>query len=506
VNETSLKRLKELDRELQVWNHVQAILHWDQETQMPDKAIDERAEQLTALSALIHEKSSSDELGSLLSDLGADDDKPSGSDELSALDRSLVRQVFRDYRQSTKLPAEFVRRLARATSLGQKIWSEARAKSDFSHFAPRLTELVELALERAEYLGYEDHPYDALLDQYEPFMKTAQVESVFAELEGGLVPLVEAIRSAPQVDDSFLLKDFPVDGQKSFGEEVLGYLGYEMDRGRLDVSTHPFTTGLGRDDVRITTRYNANYFKTSIFGTIHEAGHGLYELGVGEDVKGTSLGQGTSLGIHESQSRMWENMIGRSAPFWDFFYPKLVSRFPDQLAGVDERSFYRAVNKVEPSFIRVEADEVTYSLHIILRFHLETKLLTKQLGVNELPDAWREESKALLGIVPESDADGVLQDIHWSMGGIGYFPTYALGNLYAAQFYRSMEQEIPDLQEKLRAGDFSAPLNWLRTNIHKPGASLTAGELCRQVTKEDLNPNYFLDYLRAKYSDIYDLS
>ncbi len=501
----AVERLKELDREIRVLLHAQSVLNWDQETQLPEAAIEERAEQLSALEGIVHEKKTTAEIGDLLSDAGADSDNPGGEKTLESLDRAFLRQMYRQYQRSTKLPAKLVTDLAKTASRAQSIWQSARANADFGVFAPHLKRLVDLRIESTEFLGYEEHPYDALLDEFEPWAKTSFVTEIFGSLRESLVPLAKEISEAPAVDDAVLKQHFPREGQEAFGRLLLDHMGFEFSRGRLDVSAHPFTDKLGRDDVRITTRYNENFLNSSVFGTIHEAGHALYELGFPKSIKDTILGEGTSMGIHESQSRLWENFIGRSLPFWRYFYPLLQQQFPGELGEVSLEDYYRAINRVEPSLIRVEADEVTYSLHIIMRFNLEKKLITGELAVEDLPDAWRDESRALLGPVPKNDADGVLQDIHWSFGAFGYFPTYALGNLYAAQFHDSLRRSITDLDARLESGDLTAVLSWLRSNVHAPGSTRTAAEVCEEVTGAPLSAQHFVRYLRDKYSDIYGL-
>jgi carboxypeptidase Taq len=503
--QSAVERLKDLDREIRVLMHAQSVLNWDQETQMPEAAVEERAEQISALEGIIHARIISAEIGDLLAEAGASEENPSGAKTLTSLDRSFLRQLHRQYRRHTRLPSKLVTDIAKTASRAQSIWQSARASSEFSVFAPHLKHLVDLRIESAELLGYEEHPYDALLDEFEPWTSTAFVTAVFDDLRDRLVPLVKEIAGAKQGPSALEGRRFPRAGQEAFGRFVLEHLGYELSRGRLDVSAHPFTDKLGRDDVRITTRYSEDFLPSSIFGTIHEAGHALYELGFPKSIKDTILGEGVSMGIHESQSRLWENFIGRSLPFWRYFYPHLREQFPEELADVSLEDFHRAVNRVEPTFIRVEADEVTYSLHIILRFNLEKKLVTRELAVDDLPDAWREESKQLLGIVPKKDADGVLQDIHWSLGAIGYFPTYALGNLYAAQFYASLRRAIGDLDEYLEAGDLSPVLSWLRSNVHAPGSTMTPAELCEEVTGAPLDAGHFVSYLQEKYGNIYGL-
>lgn len=502
----AVTRLREIDGEIRLFEHIAAALGWDQETYMPDQAIRERAEQLALLQSQAHRRLTEDEVGRLFDEVGASEDHPAGSSELSSDDAAFIRAFYREYSHAAKLPNDLVRRIAEKTSTGQAAWAKAREADDFSRFAPHLTEIVELTLEKAERLGYEEHVYDALLDEYEPWMTTSQVAEIFGALRSELVPLVKEIGEAPQVNDSFLKPSYAVDAQEEFGRRVLTDLGFDMSRGRLDVSAHPFTTTLGFDDVRLTTRYNEHLFQTAIFGTIHECGHGLYELGFDERYRSTILATATSLGIHESQSRFWENIVGRSRAFWTRYLDPLREYFPSQLDGITVDQFYRAINKVEPSHIRVEADEVTYSLHIILRFELELALTEGSLKISDLPDAWREKSRELLGIVPEKDSEGVLQDIHWSMGGIGYFPTYSLGNLYAAQFTSALRSDMPDFDEKVRSGEFPLILDWLRDKIHRHGAARTAEELVSDVTGYSLDAGHFVKYVRAKFSEVYGLS
>ncbi len=499
----TIEKLKATDREIVLLSHSSALLSWDQETCMPRRAIDERSAQLSLLQGLIHQRITAEDNRRMLDRLGCSADNPGGDASLAEDDRAFLRQYQRRYQRAARLPQELVVKLAESTSRSQAIWAEARAADDYDSFAPHLTTLLDLLLEVSDRIGYTEHPYDALLDQYEPFMLTSEVDRVFAELRAELVPLVKAIGAAPQVDAALLRREYPVQQQAAFGATVMQALGYDLERGRLDISAHPFTTTLGAHDVRITTRYDPRFFNGAIFGTIHEVGHALYELGIDEKYHGSLLAEGTSLGIHESQSRMWENMVGRSRHFWHHFYPQLARLFPAALADIDPESFYRAINRVEPSLIRVEADEVTYGLHIVLRFELEKALLSRTLTVAELPEAWRAGSRRLLGIEPRSDAEGVLQDIHWSMGGIGYFPTYALGNLYAAQFMHAIEAELPSLWDDVQRGEFAPLLNWLRVNIHAHGRARTAQELCSSITGSELSAAPFMDYLRAKYGDIY---
>ncbi len=501
----ALNRLKSIDRELQLLSKTVSLLHWDQETYMPPDGIDMRSDEIALLTGMIHERGTSDEFGALLADVGADDEHPAGGSDVPEEDRALIRCLYRDYRREQKLPAELVRRFAVVTSTGQAVWARAREANDFSTFRDHLAEIIDLNRERAARFGYDEHPYDALLDEYEPDMKASEVRTVFDQLQKDLVPISGRIQAAEQVDDSFLHQAYPVDGQRVFSRRVLEAIGWPFSRGRLDESAHPFTTDIGSMDVRLTTRYAPDFLNPALFGTIHEAGHGLYELGVASKYHGTSLASGTSLGIHESQSRTWENMIGRSREFWLFFYPELVRTFPGLLDSVDLDRFYRGINRVESSFIRVEADEVTYSLHIMLRFRLELALIEGSLDVDDLPEAWRAMSRELLGIAPESDSEGVLQDIHWSMGAMGYFPTYALGNLYGAQFYHVMMEAIPDVRDQIANGNFADVLEWQRENIHTHGRAKTARELVMDISGQTLDARYFTEYLNKKYGEVYQL-
>lgn len=503
TKQEAITRLKETDGEIQLLTHSLDILGWDEETNMPRKAVEERSEQMSLLSGLLHNRIVDPRTGELLAAAGATDDNPLGDPSLADNDRRFLRAVHRRYQRETRLPERLVRELVATTTRAAAVWREAREANDFPSFAPHLRRIVELTREKAQAIGYDDHPYDALLDEYEPWMKTSEVERLFGPLERELKSLLDRIKGAPQVDTGFLSGKFSVAAQESFGDYLLAALSFPSDRGRLDVSAHPFTTTLGFDDVRITTRYKDDLPLSSIFGTIHETGHALYELGFAEELRGTLLATGTSLGIHESQSRTWENIIGRSRPFWQRHLSELKRLFPDRLADVTVDEFYRAVNKVEPSLIRIEADEVSYGLHIMLRFTLERLLVSGELAVDDAPGAWNEQMESLLGIRPESDAEGILQDTHWASGLIGYFPTYALGNLYGAQFTHQMRKQLPDLDERIASGDLASVREWLRSRIHVHGAALTAKELCREVTGEELNPQHFTDYLEAKFGAIY---
>ena len=502
----ALDELKEAGREIYLLGHAGAVLGWDQETYMPPAAVEERSEQLSLLEGLLHDRLTDSRLKKLFDELGATEENPAGTAAESEVDRGYVRKFFRDYTLATKLPKKLVVELARQSSIGQNRWGEARKESDFSLFEPVLTKLLELSREKAELYGYENHPYDALIDQYEPGMRTAKVKKVFDDLIPGLKNLLGKIETAEQVENGFLHAAYPVELQRQFSREVLEDIGYDFERGRLDDSAHPFTTTLGADDVRVTSRYNDSYFPTGIFGVVHECGHGLYELGFSDEIRGNILADGASLGIHESQSRMWENIIGRSRFFWQRYFTRLGELFPQPLLDTDEEAFFRAINKVEPSFIRIDADEVTYNLHIALRFGLELDMISGKLPVRNLPDEWNRRFTDLLGLTPADDAEGVLQDIHWSFAAFGYFPTYTLGNLYGAQFFSALERDLPDWAELIRTGDFSSLLTWMRERLHRHGSVYTSEELCERVTGAALDPRHFIQYLNEKFGSVYELS
>ena len=391
--------------------------------------------------------------------------------------------------------------------MGHEAWIEAREKSDFALFLPWLEKIVALKKEVAERVGYEGAMYNALLDEYEPYARAEEIAPVFAQLKEQLVPLVEQITATGRYPARGVLdQEYPIEQQELLGQQVLADMGFDLEAGRLDLAVHPFCAGTSRDDVRLTTRYSADWLPGSLFGTIHEAGHGLYEQGLPADAIGTPAGASVSLGIHESQSRLWENMVGRSKAFWMHYLPKLRALFPQQLSAVDLDAFYAAVNQVEPSLIRVEADEVTYNLHILLRFELECDLIEGRVAVAELPEVWNERMEQYLGIRPPDDARGVLQDTHWSCGLLGYFPTYTLGNLYAAQFFHQAHQDLPDLEAQIAQGELGPLKTWLNEKIHARGARATASELVEEVTGAKLSADYFIDYLWEKFGALYGLS
>jgi carboxypeptidase Taq len=480
---------------------VGGLLGWDQRTYMPQNGAAGRAEQLATIGRLAHEHFTADEIGQLLDQLAPLADQPENDDG------ALVRRTRRDYDQARKLPPEFVAEWAKARSLANKAWEEARRTNDMVMFQPYLDTSFDFAKRQAEYLGYEEHPYDALLDQYEPGMTTAQVRTLFAELKAGTVPLLKAIvESDVDVDDSILHQPFDERVQEQFGVEVTKKFGYDWSRGRQDRTAHPFAMGLNVDDVRITTRFYPDFLNAALFGTMHEAGHAMYEQGVGRSLARTPLAHGASLGVHESQSRMWENLVGRSRPFWQANYARLQELFPQQLGSVDMETFYRAINKVQPSFIRVEADELTYNLHIMLRFELETAMLDGSLKATELEEAWNAQMGELLGITPPNPSEGVLQDTHWSSGLIGYFPTYTVGNVLSVQLWESALRDHPSIPDDIAHNEFGNLLGWMREHVHQHGRKFMPNELVQRATGQPLQAQPYLRYLHTKFGDIYGVS
>ncbi|MFO3797589.1 MAG: carboxypeptidase M32, partial [Anaerolineales bacterium] len=417
----------------------------------------------------------------------------------------LLRVTARDYEKATRLPPEFVAEFAMTTSRAHEAWVEAKGKSDFSLFRPHLEKIVELTQKYVTFFPPADHPYDILLDNYEPGMKTAEVKEIFDLLRPQQVELIRAITSRPQVEDGFLHLDYDEQKQWDFGVEVITKFGYDWKRGRQDKSPHPFTTSFSIGDVRITTRFMPKDGVSALFSTMQEAGHALDEQGIDPAYERTPLASGASLAIHESQSRMWENLVGRSLPFWEYFYPRFRELFPAQLGNVDLMTFYKGINKVQPSLIRVEADEATYNLHIMLRLEIEIALLEGTLQVKDLPEYWNAKMQEYLGLTPPNDAQGVLQDIHWSMGSLGYFSTYALGNLVSVQLWEKIQADIPDLPDQIRRGEFGALLSWLRENIHRYGRKYEPQQLVQRITGSKITPEPYLRYLHQKFSAIYGL-
>jgi carboxypeptidase Taq len=511
----SLKRLHAIDRDCCLLEKTAAILQWDQETNLPPAGVEERADQLALIGGLANKRAADPEIGRLLENLGSSEENPSGDEALPPVERDFCRALRRRYDRAVKLPPGFAAAAARAESLSQAAWVKARRNNDFAAFVPYLGTMVDFARKRAEYWGFTD-VYDGLLDAHEPGITAEEIARLFSPLRERLSALLKRIgaktAACPETEGngipggcSFLNRPYDRERQARYSLALMESLGFDLRRGRLDTSAHPFTTTLGFNDVRITTRYIEDNLLSAVFSTIHESGHAFYEMDINPDLRGTCLAEGVSMGIHESQSRLWENVFGRSRAFWEYQFPRLKALFPEQLGQVATDAFYRAVNRAGPSLIRIEADELSYSLHIILRFELERRLFSGDLAVEDLPRAWRCSMKELLGIEPETDAEGVLQDVHWSMGSFGYFPSYALGNLYGLQFLKKLRQDLPDYEDDIARGSFTAIRRWLRENIYTWGRRLDPADLLFNVTGEKLSVSPFLEYIEAKYTDLYGL-
>ena len=492
--------LKEKMAEIADLQSLGALAGWDQQVYMPPKGGEARSLAIAALDKAVQEKSTAPELGGLIDDCydwalakGQDSD-----------DAAFLRIARRDYERRKKLPLDFVIERSKASSEAINIWTRARAENDYESFVPCLEKVITLSRREADYVGYKDNPYDALVDTFEEGMTKAVLEKTLSGLRDGLLPVYKSILEHKDAVSSDLLK-VPCDEDKQFAfvNEVVAALGFDSARGRQDRAAHPFTTSFGLDDVRITTRTSKNWLPEALYSSVHECGHALYDQGYPASFARTPLASGASMGIHESQSRMWENVVGRSLPFCEWLLPLLNKYFPDSFASVTPEQLYHALNKVEPSHIRTEADEVTYNLHIILRFEMETALLSGLIKPKDAPALWNEKARKYIGVVPEKYSDGILQDIHWALGYIGYFPTYALGNIMAAQFYAQAQAAMPGLRGAIARGNFKPLRGWLGEQIHCHGRKYTAGQLLKRVTGAELGHGAFVNYLREKYSVIY---
>lgn len=478
------------------------VLTWDRATVMPKGGDADRIQQITTLHRLSHMIFTSDEMGELIEEAAVE----LNGVQYDSTEASLIRFLRRDYSESRRLPADFVTRQSTVNSQAEAAWKKAREDDDFSYFQPWLEKIVAISQEMAELLGYPDEPYDALLNQYEPGAKTADVRRIFTAAKDDLLPLYQAIgRRRLAVNDDFLHQPYDLAKQQAFAHYIAQATGYDFDRGYLATAVHPFSTSLSRNDVRITTRYYENFLSPSIFATLHEAGHAMYVQNVHPTLTRTPLAKETSAGLDESQSRLIENMVGRSKGFWSVHLSHLKEYFPAQLENISLEQFYRAINKVQPGFIRVEADELTYNMHVILRFEIEQELLSGRLPVGDLPAAWNHKMKEFLGIVPRTNRNGCLQDIHWAMVGFGYFPTYTLGNFYAAQFFESAVQNNPNIAKELEAGQIDGLLSWLQENIQQHGRKLSPAEVVTRATQSPLSHEPFVRYATKKYSEIYNL-
>ncbi|PWK13387.1 carboxypeptidase M32 [Tumebacillus permanentifrigoris] len=491
---TYVKRMKQLEEAI-------SVLIWDLRTGAPKKGVEQRSEVIGMLSGDVFKMSVSQEMGEYLAELT----QPDVLETLDDVTRASVLERKKEYDRSNKIPPQQYQDYVILTSKAEYAWQEAKANNDFESFRPHLEQIVGTLGEFIEIWGYGENKYDTLLDQFEPGMTVAKIDAIFKPLRERTVALVKAIGEREQVRRDFLKQNFPKQSQREFCDFILSQLGYDFEAGRLDESAHPFAVSLNIGDVRVTTRFRADDMQSSLFGTIHECGHAMYEQNISTNLLGTFLATGASMGIHESQSRFWENMVGRSREFWNRYYADLTARFPEQFAGVSVEEFYDAVNLVEPSLIRVDADELTYNLHIMIRYEIEKDLINGVITVADLPRIWNEKMEEYLGIVPENNGTGVLQDIHWAGGAFGYFPSYTLGNIYAAQFEAALRREIPDYQARVAAGDLTEIKSWLTDKVYRHGKSLEPAEIVQAATGEEINAEYLINYLESKFRKIYNI-
>lgn len=478
--------------------NASAVLQWDQETYMPPKGAEARGRQLATLASTAHSWLTSDEYGALLKDLA-------GVENLGDEEAANVRLSLEDYEKGRKLSPEFVENLAGQQSTSFQAWIEARESKDYAHYAPELEKMIALKKQQADLVGYDAHPYNALLDDYEKGATVSFLDPIFQTVQEALPPLLKRIEAATGVDNSFFHKHYRKDAQWAFSLEILRAMGYDFEAGRQDLSEHPFSTSFAPTDVRVTTRVDEKNIASLLWSSIHEGGHALYEQGLPMMQYGLPLGQAASLSIHESQSRMWENNVGRSLGFWEHFFPQVQKRFSDQLKDSSSQTWYRGANKVQTSLIRTEADELTYHFHVLIRYEIEKALLDGNLKPADVRDAWNAGYERHLGLTPPDDKQGVLQDVHWSHGSFGYFPTYSLGSFYAAQFFEKAVEELPALEQEIATGKFEALIAWLRDNVHQHGRRYTSEELCERITGRRLEFGAFMRYAEKKYAGIYQL-
>ncbi|KIL48015.1 carboxypeptidase M32 [Jeotgalibacillus campisalis] len=485
---------------MQAYDEALGLIFWDLRTGAPKKAVDQRSQVIGTLSSELFDLSTSDEMASFIAGLS------SHKEELSEITVKTLEECQQEYERNKKIPAEEFREYVILQSKAESVWEEAREKSDFSLFQPYLEKLVESNRRFVQYWGSEGNPYNTLLDRFEPGVTVEILDRVFAQVREAVVPLVKEIGESPnKPDTSFIFTHFPKQAQKKFSLKMLEEIGYDFEAGRLDEAVHPFATGLNPGDVRVTTRYDENDFRSAIFGTIHECGHALYEQNISEDLIGTPLCSGTSMGIHESQSLFFENFVGRQPAFWSRYYDTLKEHADGQFDHIPLNEFVRSINESKPSLIRVDADELTYTLHIMIRYEIEKGLINGEMKVENLPEIWRSKYQEYLGVTPENDAEGVLQDVHWSGGAFGYFPSYALGYMYAAQFKHAMDKDLPNFDELLSQGNIAPIKDWMITHVHQYGKMKKPLEIIKETTGEGLNAQYLIDYLTEKYTKIYSL-
>jgi len=477
--------------------YASAILQWDQETYLPTNGGEIRGRQIATLNEIAHEKFTDEKLGSLLKELLS-------KEGLSDAEKRNVELSLYDFNKSKELPSAFVRKMSEAVNKSFHAWIQARKENSFAVFQQPLHEIIELKKQEADLLGYEHHPYNALMNDYDRGLTVQTVDTLFASLKPQLLQLLKVIAEQPPIDDSFLHQHFDKDKQWALGMEILRRMHFDFEAGRQDISEHPFTINFNSNDVRVTTRIDENDFANMLWSCIHEGGHALYEQGLPLAEYGLPLSEYCSLSIHESQSRLWENCIGRGLPFWNHNFQLLKDSFPQQLNNTTIQQFYKAINRVQPSLIRTEADELTYHFHVMIRYEIEKQLIEGTISAKDIPAIWNESYKNYLGLTVPDDKQGCLQDVHWSHGSFGYFATYSIGSLYAAQLYAAILQQNPSVEEAIANGNNQTILNWLQQQIYKSGRYHTSEELCSKVTGEPLNSQFFINYATKKYTGIYE--
>ncbi|WP_067931819.1 carboxypeptidase M32 [Alicyclobacillus kakegawensis] len=498
--EHTVQEFRQYVREMEHYQEALALMYWDLRTGAPKKGAALRSEAIGTLSSAVFRMSTSDRMEEFLNRL--EDQR----DALDPVTRAMLRECRKTFDRARKIPPERYHEYVVLVSRAESVWEEAKDKADFAMFRPYLEQIVAMTNEFVEYWGYRENKYDTLLDQYEPGVTVAQLDPLFDTLRQETVQLLnQIVASGRRFDDARFYRGYDAALQRKLSHYLLEQMGYDFAAGRLDETVHPFQISINRFDARVTTKFLSQDMRSNLFSTIHEGGHALYEQGVAEELIGTGLCSGASMGIHESQSRFWENIIGRSRPFWEANYRYILELFPSQFADISLDDFYRSVNDVRPSLIRIEADELTYNLHIMIRYEIEKGLINGQIQVADLPAVWRDKMQEYLGVVPENDGEGVLQDVHWSGGSFGYFPTYSLGNIYAAQFAHALARDIPDYWEQVRNRNLLPIKQWLNEHIHRSGKMLEPSEIVRKVTGEAIDAKYLIQYLKDKFTALYNL-
>lgn len=497
MREEKLNELKSHILNISKMNSALELIYWDMQTKMPKKAIEQRSSIIEYLSGEVFKMTTSDELGKIL------DYFVGNIEGLSESDKAIIKYAKKEYDETKKIPEDRYREFVVAQALSESAWEEAKEKKDFEIFKPHLKKMIDFQREFVEYWGYKDNKYDTLLDKYEEGLTVKKLDKIFDELKNGIIKILDKIeKSNKKINRDFLFGNFDKKSQEKVAVFILNKMGYDFKAGRLDESIHPFTISFGNKDVRITTNYDNMDFTSALFSSIHEGGHGIFDQNIPEELQGTGLDASLSMSIHESQSRFYENIIGRSKDFWEYFFPFVKYEFKE-FNDIELEEFYEAINYVEPSLIRTEADELTYNLHIIIRYEIEKALINGDLDIDDVKEEWNKKYKQYLGVEPKDDSEGILQDVHWSDGSFGYFPSYALGNLYGAQMLHTMKKEYKGMCEDIRKGELEGIRMWLYENVHKYGAIYSPSELIKIISNEDLNCKYFLDYLEEKYMAIY---